>query len=529
MKGGSFQMSKRITNVKKSGSGKKALGIVAAILVIVLVGGIVASYSIINSGIIERNQIAMKSENYEISSAMMNYYFNTLYQNYSSSYSALGLDASKPLKEQKYTEDQTWHDFFMNLAKNNVRQLLVLAEAAKADGFTLDSDESHDHSADETLAAIKTVASTYGVTLDYYLENVYGEGVNEKVFRQCYELSEIASHYSEKMTDSYKFESADWDKYYKENKDTFNKVDYLSYTFKVEETKVDKDATDDEKAAAKALDKEEAERLEKLAGELAATKDADAFKTYVESYLRTDLYKDKTEEELKKDKIDIDEKIEDLLTEGATNSTTTDLNKWLFDEKTVANATYQEKSKDGLSFTVAMILPAASTDLEDDCLYRDTYTLKDIRYIPFLSSSYKDSAKDAKAAAEDVFNKYNVKPTEEKFAALAASSEEGGYGDGNYEGGLVEGIDKGAIGDEVDAWLYDSARKKGDCELIEVDGKGTYLIYFVGDNDVKWEYLANNYLVNDKYTEEYSKLEDKYTVKTLSKGLDLVSGVVAAK
>lgn len=522
-------MSKRITNVKKSGAAKKALGIIAAILAFVIVGGVVASYSVINSGIIERNQVAMKSENYEVSSAMMNYYFNTLYQNYSGTYSSLGLDTSKPLTEQKYTEDQTWHDFFMNLAKSNVRQLLVLAEAAKAEGFTLESDESHDHSADETLDAIKTVAATYGVTLDYYLENVYGKGVNEKVFRECYELSEIASHYSEHMTEGYKFESADWDKYYKENKDTFNKVDYLSFTFKVEATKVDKNATDDEKAAADALDKAEAKRLEGLAGELAAVKDAEAFKTYVESYLRTDLYKDKTEEELKKEKVDIDEKVEDCLTEGATNSTTTDLNKWLFDEKTVAYATYQEKSKDGLSFTVAMILPNENSDLEDDCLYRDTYKLKDIRYIPFLNSSYKNSAKDAKDAAEDVFNKYKDKPTEDKFAALAASSEDGGYGDGTYEGGLVEGVDKGAIGDEVDAWLFDSARKAGDCELIEVDGKGTYLVYYVGENDVKWQYLANNYLVDDSYTEEYGKLEDKYTVKTLSKGLDLVAGVVAQK
>ena len=126
-------MSKRITNVKKSGAAKKALGIIAAILAFVIVGGVVASYSVINSGIIERNQVAMKSENYEVSSAMMNYYFNTLYQNYSGTYSSLGLDTSKPLTEQKYTEDQTWHDFFMNLAKSNVRQLLVLAEAAKAE------------------------------------------------------------------------------------------------------------------------------------------------------------------------------------------------------------------------------------------------------------------------------------------------------------------------------------------------------------------------------------------------------------
>ncbi len=511
-------MSKRITNVKKGGA-KKALAVVAAVLALVIVIGVVAVYNVIDSGFIQRNQVAMKSDNYEISTAMMNYYFHTLYQNYSSTYASLGLDTSKPLADQKYTEDQTWHDFFMNMTKSNVRQLLVIAEAAKADGFKLEDDKSHDHSADETLKAMETVAASYGVKLDYYLENVYGEGVNEKVFRECYALSELASHYSEKMTDSYKFESADWDKYYKENKDTFNKVDYLSYTFKVEKAKVDKNATDDEKAAAEALDKEESKRLEALSKELAATKDADSFKAYVENYLKNDLYKGKTEEDLKKEKIDINELLADLLTEGATNTATNDRNKWLFDEKTVANATYEEKAKDGLSFTVTMILPAENTDLEDDCIYRDTYKLKDVRYIPFLASSFKDSVKDAKAAAEDALAKYKDDPTEKNFTKLAES----------YEGDLAEGLDKGSISDEADVWLYDSARKAGDCTIVETsDGKGYYVLYFIGDNDIKWQYQANASLVNDKYNEEYEKLEDLYKVKTLSKGLDLVADIAVA-
>lgn len=517
-------MSKRITNVKSNTSAKKILAVVAVVLVAALIVGVVAVYNIIDSGFAMRHQVAMKSENYEISSAMMNYYFNTLYQNYSSTYASMGsLDTSKPLDEQDYIKgEQTWYDFFMDMTKNNVRQLLVLCEAAKADGFKLEDDDSHDHSADETLATIESMAKTYGVTLNYYLENVYGKGVNEKVFRECYEISEIASHYSEHMTEGYDFSEDDWNTYYKENKDTFNKVDYLSYTFKVEKAEVEKDATDDDKAAAEALDKEEAARLEKIASELAATADADAFKAYVENYLRTDLYKDKTEAELEKEKIDIDEEIADLLTEGATNSTTSDLNKWLFDTATAANATKVIKSTDGFSFTVAMILAADGSDLEDDCIYRDTYKLKNFRYIPFVNSEYKDNADDAKAAAEAAMNRYEEKATEEEFAKLADE-----YMEENANGGLAEGVDKGAIGDSVDAWLYDSARKAGDCELIQVADKGTYLIYYLGDGDIKWQAQADNALINDKYTEEYGALEDKYMVKTVAKGLELVSEVSA--
>lgn len=171
-----------------------------------------------------------------------------------------------------------------------------------------------------------------------------------------------------------------------------------------------------------------------------------------------------------------------------------------------------------------MILPAADTeDLGLACIYRDTYKLKDVRFIPFLNSDYKDNAADAKAAADKVLAEYKDDATEANFIELASPEK---YGNENYVDGLLEGIDKGAIGEEVDAWLYDSARKKGDCEVIQVEDSGSFLIYYIGDNEVKWEVQADQSLANDKYTEEYEALEDKYVVKANSKGIGLVSEIV---
>ena len=518
-------MSKRITNVKKGGGVKKVLGIIAAVLVAVIVIGVVSLYSIVDSGFIQRHQVAMETENYKVTTAMMNYYFNTLYQNYSSSLTSMGLDTSKSLKEQDYISgDMTWFDYMMDLTKSNVEQVLVLCEAAKADGFTLADDDSHDHSADETLASMSAVATQSGVDLEYYLEFYYGKGVNEKVFRDCYELSEIASHYSERMTEGYDFAESDWDAYYEENVDTFRKVDYLSYTFKVEATEDSEDATEDEQAAADALDQEEADRLSGLADELMACADADAFKAYVENYLKTDLYKDMTEEDLTAESIDIAEIVDDCLTTGATNSATSDLNTWLFDEERAAYETYKSESENGDSFTVYMILPSANADdLGLACMYRDTYALKNIRYIPFLISDYNNSADDAKAAAESVLASFNEDPTEAKFIELA--DPETGYGDGNYEGGLVEGFDKGGLGDEVDAWLYDSERAAGDCTIIDVAEKGTYMLYYVGEGDIKWQAQADAALMEAQYSEDYEAFQAQYPCTVSSKGINLVSEI----
>ncbi|MBR6676408.1 MAG: hypothetical protein IKL24_03650 [Clostridia bacterium] len=511
-------MSKRITNVKGSKSPKKILAIVAVALVAALIVGVVSIYSLNESGVFHRTKVAMKSEHYTVSSAMMNYFFNTLYQQYSGTYSQMGLDTSKDLRTQQYGQSGTWHDFFMEMTKDNVRQLLVLCEAAKAAGFKLDDSDGHDHSAESLLKEYETYAKMYNVSLNYYLENTFGKGVNAKVFKQCYELSTLASHYSEHMTGSYKFEKADWEKYYLENKDSFNKVDYLTYTFDVDNYKdeLGKDATKEQKQAV-------ADRLKVFANELLAVKDRAEYEAYIENYLKTDLYKDKTEEELKKDSIDFKAEVEKCLKEGATNtSSTTDLNKWLFDEKTVAYATKLIEDKDGLGFTVAMILPAENTDLEDDCLYRDTYKLKDFRYIPFTKSSFKDSEKDAKDAADAAFATYKDKPTEDNFIKL---SDE--YQATSYEGGLVEGVDKGAIGDEVDAWLYDSARKKGDCEVIQVEGSGSYLIYYIGDSDIKWEKQADSALISKQFETEYAALQAKYVVEFMPAGAGLVEAILS--
>ncbi|MBQ4066891.1 MAG: hypothetical protein IJD22_04505, partial [Clostridia bacterium] len=179
----------------------------------------------------------------------------------------------------------------------------------------------------------------------------------------------------------------------------------------------------------------------------------------------------------------------------------------------------------GDTFTVYMILPCEnSEDLGLACMYRDTYSLKNIRYIPFLISDYNNSAEDAKGAADDVFTTYSEDPTEEKFIELADPTT--GYGDGNYEGGLVEGFDKGALGDEVDEWLYDAARVAGDCTVIDVAEKGSYMIYYVGEGDVKWQAQANVALQEKQYSDDYEALSEKYPCTALSKGINLVSEVV---
>lgn len=498
---------------KKNSGGKagKVIGIVAAVLAVLLVVGTFAVFYI--PGIVQKNMKATESENYEVTTPMLTFFFNNTYRNFVGSYSSYlsytGLDVTKDLKEQTNTEGQTWFDYFMDQTSETVKSYMVLCEAAKADD-KFDMDDEIAEEVEKTIDEMKSQAASNNVTFDYFLKAIYGTGVTEKVVRKCMLLSETAAHYSQELANRCEFTEADWDKYYDENKDTFRKVDYLTYTFSVTATTVKDDATDEEKEAAAAADKAEAERLKGLAAQLAATTTREEFTAYVENYLRNDKYKDMDEAALEESKVDIDALVEGCLKTGATYSES-DVNKWLFDDARTGYETYTDE-KD-TSFAVYMILPAEQSDIGSACLYRDTYTLKNYRYIPALIADLgKDDA--AKTFADNVMEEYKSNATEENFAALAAEDK---YGDGRYEGGLLENADKGVLCDEVDEWLNDSERKAGDCEIIHNEEKGYYVVYFVGDGDLKWQASANSYLVNDACEKEYDAFAEKYAVSDIDK------------
>ena len=430
---------KKYEKKEKGGKAGKVCGIIAGILAVVLVLGVFALYYV--PGIVQQNMTATESENNKVTSPMLAFFFNNTYRNFVGQYSSYlqytGLDVTKDLRDQTTGEGQTWFDYFMTQTQETVKRYMVLCEAAKADD-KFDKDKEIAEEVDETMASMKTQATQNNVSFDYYLKAIYGTGVTEKVVRKCMLLSETATHYAQELASRYSFTEDDWNKYYDENKDSFRKADYLSYTFSVSSTTVADDATDEEKAAASEKDKAETERLRGIADELAKTTTTDQFYAFVENYLRNDKYKDMNEEELTEKKIDIDALVKGCLKTGNTKADG-EVYEWLFDDARKGYETYTE-AKD-TSFTVYMILPAENSDIGSACLYRDTYSLKNFRYIPALISELKtDDA--AKTYAENVMDEYKNDATEAGFEKLASEDK---YGDGVYEGGLVENGDKGLL------------------------------------------------------------------------------------
>ncbi|MBQ7835651.1 MAG: hypothetical protein IJ389_00155 [Clostridia bacterium] len=552
-------MNKR-TQKKSANKTKKILAAVAWILAAVIVLGVVGVYSYVNSGAVARNTVAAKTENFKVTTAMMTYLYNNIYQNYMQSMSSYGNsstmsglipDTSKPLDQQNYYSGQTWHDYFLEETRHQLEDALVLAEAAVAAGYKLSDDDKAD--IDETLSFLKTNAESQGVSVKTYIKTIYGNAVDEATIRQCLEILKLAENYSSDLVDSYSFTEEDWNNHFKEHEEDFLKIDYLTFTFEVSETddkKSDKKETDttsdadtedadsDDSKEADSEDKDDeeeppveatyAEELSNVEAEEGKTK-ADAFKAYVKKYLTEVKYKDMTEEELEEDEIDIDKLVENCLVEASKVDTDSEdeFTKWASDAARDPYETKVIKSSDKTKYMVYMILPAAEDDLEGEnytIKYRETYTLKNFRYIPVALDSSNTDTKAAMAAAKEeaqaILDEFNKNASEDGFAKLADE-----HGDGSVEGGLIENAEKGIINDEASEWLFAEGRKAGECTIVESEGYGCYILYYVGDGDQCWQGDADTALKTEQYESEVKVFEETHKVTFYKKGVNLVKSV----
>lgn len=496
-----------IKQQEKKAKIKKYVTMIASIAIVVgLVVGIVA-VSLSKAPKLEKT-ISGTSDKYEIDNAMMAYFMYSQYRSYVQNnyyYLAyMGLDTSKSLKSQNVAgnSDMTWFAYFMNVAKNQVSELVALASTAQEKGLSLDEKETKE--IDDTMKAIKKAAATNGYTsVNKYLASYYVTGVTESAVRKCMELQYLASKYYTELTDSYTYTDEEIQKYADDNPEKFLKFDYIYYTFKSE---AKTDATDAEKK--KALEEAKA-KADELKGKI--TDD----KSFLE--LITEMEKAKEEEKKKNETgtsaasgsgtSDKEEKdyTKSYIKEGAAYEKDKDLTKWV-DEKDrkVGDVTIIE-NKSGDTVTGYSVYYLTKT------FYKDEYATKNVRHILFGIGNYGDYVDKAaaKKKAEEVLAEYEKgDKTEDAFSALATKYTNDSNAD---KGGLYENVAKDVMVTAFNDWIYDESRKPGDTGIVETT-YGQHVMYFVGDGKIAWKLTAENNLKSEQYNKELKDLEKKYPV-----------------
>ena len=447
-------------------------GVVIAVLVLVIV--------VLNTNLFYTVFPAVKVGDESFTAAEYNYFYYTGYNNFMNTYgdyASYMIDSSVPLDEQMYDDEKTWADYFREAAFNNMQRITAVAEAADEAGYTL-SDEARDQ-VEAALDSLPSIAEQSGAgSVKSYLAVTYGRGCSEKTLEDMMLLSSLAAEYAESVYNGFSYTDEELETYYTDNADD---LDVIDYSFYFASGAADEESDTDSETAMKAA--------KDMADAIAAdTADEESFTEAVAEYA---------------------DGAEPTRNSSPGSSLSADYSEWLL-------------SSDRQSGDVTVI----ETDTGYYALlYRDRddnhYNMVSVRHILIGAQAdengeYTDEALDAaQTQAGEVYDEWkNGEATEESFAELANRySTDGGS---NQTGGLYENIHKGQMVDEFDAFCFED-HEKGDTDIVFGESSsyaGYHIIYYVGENGLYSNYLADQNLRNEDYTQWENDLVENYEVKT---------------
>lgn len=419
--------------------------------------------------------IIASSENYSFTKGELAYYFAMVFKDYYSYFSVYGIDASVSLKEQKFSETQTWFDVFMSQAMKYPVSYLTFCEAARDRGLSL-TQEDLDYIAAQK-EQLETDAANYGWDPDTYLEQMFGTNISWNILEQALQKMLLADRGYAALNSELEAQVSEDDitARLKEDPKRYQYVDMIQIDFLYAEG-----MTDAEKAELRAA--------------FNAAKDEASFKNALTLYVNMAIEKEKIDEagsaQAYAEKMMAENKaLKQPYKESA-------LMEWVFSEDRSGDVFVEPDEADGKQYAYLI----TSEPYVDE----DTYV--DVRHILALTKTY-GSAEAARAKAEEIYAKWQAgEKTEAAFASLAtANSEDGGSAS---NGGLYKGVYRGQMVEPFENWCFDENRKPGDTGIVDTT-HGSHVMYFVQSYQ-GWHQTIQNEILNELYTEAYQKLTEKH-------------------
>lgn len=499
------------TTTKKKGikGDKLLLSFIAVVLVATIaVLAVLGSFYYNQTNSDERmnaGNVAMTIGDTKVSVGMYNYYYTCISQNYISYASYYGLDASKPFDEQKTTDEDgksiTWAEKFKEETIDQIQYITAYYEEAVANGVTL--TDAQKKTIKQNLDSLKESATSEGengeaVSVDKYIENLYGEGCGyatlEKMLTQCY----IAENYYQQKRISQRVTPEDEKAYYEKHKDEYTKVKlaYLQIPYGETAGITHEKALENSKNYANSI--KTVNDLKKLI--------PTACKALIDSYVAQGYAQDAAScAEMLASNVEVSvTKDEDGLVEGAS--------EWLFGKDTKVGDC---KAFDDADNSIIFIFLKTSDPAPDTS---KVYSVRHILVMPNADKQSDDGQqvtytdeewKAAKEKADKILAEYNKgSKTEVAFAKLAEKysddTESTSAGTSGIYGGLTEGITLGSYVKEYENWSVDESRKYGDTGIIKSQ-YGYHVMFFVESTE---QYLY------DCSAGVRSELEDEFIKET---------------
>ena len=417
----------------------------------------------------------------KVNKVEFDYVYNTSKNNYITQYgsylSYFGLDTSKDLSTQMYSDTLTWQDYFEQNAVESLKQNKALMAEAKAAGFTYDTTDEY-NTFKET---IKTSAAAAGVSDKEYVRSIYGSYATMGRIEEYVKNDMVMNAYYQKLQEDNAPSDDEIQNYYEENKATYDSVDYRLTTIEadlptepteladpVEETAADTTGTTDGTAAA---DSTQDTAYQPSDAEIA--KAMDDAKVLADDAEQTVAKDGEAHENEKKSSVNY------LISD------------WLFDDARKAGDTTVITNDNSHCYYVVAF----------EKRYLDETPSADVRVIiPTEDKTGEEILEEWKngAATEDSFAELCKKYTQDTSAV--------------ENGGLFEQVTKTGMTEELSNWIFDSSRQAGDTVAITVSDT-TYVLYYIGQDQPEWKINIKNTLVSDTMSQHMQDITADVTVE----------------
>lgn len=484
---------------------------------------------------------------HEIQKAEFDYYYYSSFNSFASTYgsylSYFGLDTSKPLDQQMYSDTMTWDDYFQQQAVNQLKNVYALTDEANEKGFEYDASSDYD----DMVSSIQSYAEQQGVSADEYCKSVFGSDATLEGIKPYVEMSGLASAYYNDVQDNIEVTDDEINTYYDENKDNYDSVDYrvckIEADMPEEETEAQTETTAEsasETAVTESQTETESETMSAEESEAAAKAEEEAkAAAMADAKAKADemLSKIKDEASFEKvyDKYASDTSVDSLNTDKKKSSISpTDVANWLFDaERQSGDTTVIEDTSNNAYYVVYFIdryldhtktvdvrhilisSDTASTDSADteetETTAADETEVSETESAEAQAQAEEDAKAAAKVKAEQILKDWKSgDATEDSFAELANTySDDTGS---NTNGGLYEAVKEGQMVTNFNDWIFDASRKPGDTGIVESD-YGYHIIYFVGDNKEEWYVNIKDTITSNKLNDYMADLTADIEVK----------------
>lgn len=417
----------------------------------------------------------------EVNKVEFDYVYNTSKNNYITQYgsylSYFGLDTSKDLSTQMYSDTLTWQDYFEQNAVESLKQNKALMAEAKAAGFTYDTTDEY-NTFKET---IKTSAAAAGVSDKEYVRSIYGSYATMGRIEEYVKNDMVMNAYYQKLQEDNAPSDDEIQSYYEENKATYDSVDYRLTTIEadlptepteladpVEETAADTTGTTDGTTAA---DSTQDTAYQPSDAEIAkAMEDARVLADDAEQTVAKDGEAHENEKK---------------------SSVNYMISDWLFDDARKAGDT------------------TVITNDNSHCYYAVAFEKRYLDETP--SADVRVIIPTEDKTGEEILEEWkNGAATEESFAELCKKYTQDTSAVEN--GGLFEQVTKTGMTEELSNWIFDSSRQAGDTVAITVSDT-TYVLYYIGQDQPEWKINIKNTLVSDTMSQHVQDITADVTVE----------------